>query len=356
MTRVVHVLRSDGFAGVEGFIAQLAFAQAEVGTDVAVIGGDPNRMRAILGGAVPHTPAISVRDVVRALLALPGLPDVLNVHMTAAEVATTAAAALGRWGPRPAVVATCHFAVRRGSGSRAVGPVVAAVAQRRLDAQIAVSRFVAESVGGTSVGGRSLGKEPVVVHTGVPDRDLPTEPRDRTVLIAQRLEPEKHTDAALRIFAESMLAHHGWRLVVAGDGSARSRLVGLAADLGIAANTDFLGQRNDVATLMDRAGILLAPTPREGLGLTVLEAMSAGLPVLAAGSGGHLETVGAVTDGQLYADLPDGATRLRALAADEARRAAYGAALHRAQRELFTISAQVAATEAVYRRAMKARS
>lgn len=346
MTSVVHVVRSDGFAGVEGFIAQLARAQVAAGTEVSVIGGDPTPMRAVLGAKVPHTPAASVLDVVRALVALPDLPDVLNVHMTAAEVATTVAASWRRWGPRPAVVATCHFAGRRGSGSRAVGPLVAAVAQRRLAAQIAVSRFVALEVGG----------DPTVVHTGVADRPAPRRPREQIVLVVQRLEPEKHTADAIEVFAESGLAHAGWRLHIAGDGSQRARLVGLAADLGIAAYTRLLGRRADVPSLMDRAGVLLAPTPREGLGLAVLEAMAGGLPVLAAGSGGHRETVGSVPGGQLYTDLSDAAARLRALVDDEGGRAAYGAALRRAQRENFTLARQVALTDAVYRRALEARS
>lgn len=346
MTSVVHVVRSDGFAGVEGFIAQLARAQAAAGTEVAVIGGDPIPMRAILGPTLSHTPAASVLDVVRALLALPDLPDVLNVHMTAAEVATTVAGSWRRWGTRPAVVATCHFAARRGSGSRLVGPLVAAVAQRRLVAQIAVSRFVAHEVGG----------DPTVVHTGVPDRSAPRRPRERIVLVVQRLESEKHTDDAISIFAESGLAKAGWRLHIAGEGSQRGRLLGLAARLGIAPNTQMLGRRADVPQLMDRAGILLAPTPREGLGLAVLEAMAGGLPVLAAGSGGHRETVGSVPGGQLYTDVSDAAARLRALADDEGGRTAYGAALRRAQRENFTLARQVALTDAVYRRALGARS
>lgn len=346
MTRVVHVVRSDGFAGVEGFIARLAAEQARAGHQVSVIGGEVSRMRGVLGPTVPHTPDETVLGVVRSLLALPQPPDVLNVHMTAAELAATVAAALRRWGARPAVVATCHFAGRRGSGSRAFAPLVAAVARHRVVAQIAVSRFVAAEVGGESD----------VVHTGVPNRAMPDGPRDRTVLVVQRLEPEKRTTDALRVFAESGVAHRGWRLQVAGDGVDRGAVVSLAAELGIAASTDLLGRRDDVPTLMARAGILLAPTPREGLGLAVVEAMAAGLPILAAGSGGHLETVGSIPEGQLYNDLTDAAVRLGALADDEGGRAAYGAALWAAQREKFTLARQAAATEAVYRRALEARS
>ena len=328
MTRVVHVVRSDGFAGVEGFIARLAAEQARAGHQVSVIGGEVSRMRGALGPTVPHTPDETVLGVVRSLLALPQPPDVLNVHMTAAELAATVAAALRRWGARPAVVATCHFAGRRGSGSRAFGPLVRA----------------------------EVGGESDVVHTGVPNRAMPDGPRDRTVLVVQRLEPEKRTTDALRVFAESGVAHRGWRLQVAGDGVDRGAVVSLAAELGIAASTDLLGRRDDVPTLMSQAGILLAPTPREGLGLAVVEAIAAGLPILAAGSGGHLETVGSIPEGQLYTDLTDAAERLGALADDEGGRAAYGAALWAAQREKFTLARQAAATEAVYRRALEARS
>ncbi len=345
MTAIVHVVRSSGFAGVEGFVAGLARAQAAAGEDVRVIGGESARMRAVLGGEIPHTPAATVADVVRAMLGLAQAPDIVNVHMTAAEVGAALVMALRRWRPTPVVVATRHFAAARGAGSGWARPVVAAVAGRCIDAQIAVSRFVADAVDG----------EAHVVHSGVPDQPLPATPRERTVLVAQRLEPEKHTEDAVVAFAESGLARSGWRLQIAGDGSARGALVARVAELGICADVDVLGHRADVAELMHRAGILLAPTPREGLGLAVLEAMALGLPVIAAASGGHLETVGGVDGGQLYTQTSDAAGRLRALAEDGARRAAYGLSLQRAQRERFSVAAQVAGTAAVYRQAMAAR-
>jgi len=355
--RVLHVVRSDGFAGVEGFVAGLARAQADAGMDVGVIGGDPARMSRRLGPDLPHAPAASVMDVVRQVRgALAGAgADVLNVHMTAAEIGTSVAMALppaARAGrrPRPAVIATRHFAARRGSGSHLAGRLVAFLAERFVDAEIAVSRYVAEAVGGN----------PEVVHTGVPVRTL-IDPatgvsRGRVVLVAQRLEPEKRTEDAVEVFARSGLADAGWRLEIAGDGSMRGRLAERAARLGVAGSVDLLGMRSDIGELMDAAGILLAPTPREGLGLSVLEAMAAGLPVLAAGSGGHLETVGSVPGGQLYGDLAEGADRLRRLAEDESGRAAYGERLRRVQRERFTMEHQVAATAAVYRRVVEGRS
>ncbi|MPM66669.1 D-inositol-3-phosphate glycosyltransferase [bioreactor metagenome] len=102
---------------------------------------------------------------------------------------------------------------------------------------------------------------------------------------------------------------------------------------------------------MRTAGLLIAPCDIEGLGLTVVEAMAVGLPVVACAAGGHLETVGAATAGALYpvGDLSAGADLVRCLAVDDERRVAYGAELAQIQSTRFTVEAQVAGVDAVYR-------
>jgi glycosyltransferase involved in cell wall biosynthesis len=171
------------------------------------------------------------------------------------------------------------------------------------------------------------------------------------VLVAQRLEAEKRTDLAIEAFAVSGLADRGWRLEIAGDGAERTALEWLARTLGIDGATTFLGARGDVDTLMARAGLLVAPCPVEGLGLSVLEAMAGGLPVVASAAGGHRETLDGIDPFTLYPALDaDAAGRsLAALAADTARRDACAAAGRAAQRERFTPAAQLAATDDVYR-------
>lgn len=333
--RVVHAIRSDGFAGVERHVALLAAAQHDAGHRVAVIGGDPGLMRrAIDRREVLHRPAARTLSTARAIRRLAGC-DVLHVHMTAAEVAALLALV-----PRDVpVVSTRHFAGRRGSAwpGRAVAPLLA----RRIDAQIAISRYVAEHVDGVST----------VVHPGVPDLPAGTAQRSATVLVAQRLEREKRTDLALRAFAASGLAAAGWRLQIAGDGAQRADLEALAARLGVGETTSFLGLRPDVDALMARAGILLAPCPVEGLGMTVLEAMAVGLPVIAARAGGHLETLGEVEGAAMYPaeDPAAGGRVLGGLAADATRRERYGRELREAQRRRFTLRAQEQAVTAVYR-------
>ena len=262
--------------------------------------------------------------------------DVVHVHMTASEVAGVVAAL----GSGAAVVTTRHFA--DGRGRTPLNRWVGRRAADRIDAQIAVSAYAAHYVEGRST----------VVHAGVRDRDeLDPVARQRVVLVAQRLEPEKRTDLALDVFARSGLARHGWSLVVAGDGSLRSALQRQAARLGISASTRFLGHATDVQGMMTSAGMLLAPRPDEAYGLSVVEAMAAGLPVVASGGGGHLETVGAVAGAALFppADVAAAGDLLAGLAADDARRADYGSELRDDQRRRFTLAAQERATDAVYR-------
>ncbi len=335
--RILHAVRSDGFAGVEQFVLRLALAQAADGHEVAVIGGAAERMRPDLDAAgVEHVPAARTVDVERAGGPRAAEVDVVNTHMTAADVAAVIALTGRR---RPALVSTRHFAQPRGR----LGPVpIDALVGRRIDAEVSISAAVAASVDRPST----------VVHTGVDPRPLGDgRPRDRTVLIAQRLEPEKHTHVGIRAFAASGLAADGWTLEVAGDGSERDGVHALARELGLEPVVRFSGFRSDLPAVMDRAGMLVAPCPVEGLGLTVLEAMAGGLPVVAAAAGGHVELLEGLDERTLFTaeDADDAARRLRALADDEPGRADLGAAERVRQQQAFSTRAQADGTEAVYR-------
>lgn len=338
--RILHAIRSDGFAGVEQFVLRLAVAQAVGGHRVAVIGGAADRMRPGLDEAgIAHVPAARTIEVLRAVRLAASDVDVVNSHMTAADVAAAAALAMRTRSRRPALVATRHFAKPRGR----IGPVpIDGLLAGRIDAQVSISAAVAAAIDGSST----------IVHTGVDPRPPGDgRPRDRTVLVAQRLEPEKHTHIAVQAFAASGLASDGWTLELAGVGSERHSMERLVAELTLDDAVRFSGFRPDLPAAMDRAGILVAPCPVEGLGLTVLEAMAGGLPVLAAAAGGHVELLGGLDDRALFAadDVDDAARRLRSLADDEAGRATLGAAERERQQLGFSTRAQAEATEAVYR-------
>lgn len=337
--RIVHVVQSPAFAGVERHVIQLASAQADRGHQIRVIGGDPVQMRAEGSALIGHRQAVTLAETLAAVRwALDPRPDVVHAHMTVAET-VSAVVLLGTGIP---LVTTRHFG--RARGRHVLAARVTSLAARRISAQIAISRYVADRVEGRSV----------VIHPGVPTQPdaIPAEHRAKSVLVVQRLEAEKSTDDALRIFAASDLADSGWRLEIAGAGSQLEMLRALAVDLGIEGSTVFLGHRTDVAELMRRSGFLIAPCVIEGLGLTVLEAMAAGLPVVAAAAGGHLETLDCLPGTVLYTGsrqgLADAAGALRRLANDEFLRDETASALQASQRSRFTLTRQAELTEAVY--------
>jgi glycosyltransferase involved in cell wall biosynthesis len=172
--------------------------------------------------------------------------------------------------------------------------------------QIAISHFVAEHCDTATV----------VVPNGVPDR-MRSASGDvqRRVLVAQRLECEKDTALALRIWQRATLREQGWHMAIAGRGSEAAALRSLAHRLGVEDSVAFLGFVDDVASLMAQSSVLLATAPAEPFGLSVVEAMAAGLPVIAADGGGHHEVL-AGFDGQLFrpGDSDAGAAALDALA------------------------------------------
>lgn len=335
--RVAQVVCSDGFAGVERYVGALATELSGLGVETTVVGGRRDAMAAALKGtSVDWAPGDTMAQAAASLARL--RVDLVNAHMTEAELVATGLGALRR----TPVVSTRHFAGRRGSGvsARAVGAWI----QRRLAGQVAISHHVAATIGTPST----------VIHSGVapaPATTPPAQSREKAVLVAQRLEPEKETRLALEAWARTQIRRQGWRLWVAGGGSLAHALRAQADRLGIADEVDFLGRRDDLPMLYDRAALLLAPTPIEGFGLSVAEAMAHGLPVVASAAAGHLETVGAADPRWLFppGDAAAAATLVDRLAEDAGLREDVGARLQQSQREHFTLRRQAEETLAYYR-------
>jgi glycosyltransferase involved in cell wall biosynthesis len=304
MPSAVHVVVTSGFAGVERHVCDTARELSDRNWEVAVVGGDPERMPEALGGSVRWLPGATPTQALRALAKI-GQQDICHTHMTFAE----AVGVLARPVLRAPVVATRHIAVKRGSTTlgRALSPLIT----KGISRELAISHFVAAS----------LGRRPdAVIYNGVRNSECLWAPSNRVVLVLQRLEPEKDTLTALRAWREARMWDHGWSLRVVGDGTEFSMLERWVTANGIP-SVEFAGWGNDVEGELARAAVLLAPAPREALGLAGLEAMAAGVPVIATGAGGHLETVGRLPGARLFApgDARGAAARLGSLRSVDAR-------------------------------------
>jgi glycosyltransferase involved in cell wall biosynthesis len=132
---------------------------------------------------------------------------------------------------------------------------------------------------------------------------------ETALAVVAQLTPWKGQDDAIRILATLLADHPGVRLLLAGsakfdapgasfDNPAFERdLQALAAELGVADEVGFLGERQDVPDVMAAADILLVPSWREAFGRVVIEGMAAGRPVLATATGGPAELVRDGVDG-----------------------------------------------------------
>ena len=329
--RVAHVVVTDAFAGVERYICQVANGLADRGHQVDVIGGAPDRMRAELDHTVVHHPAATLVAGVRALVTA-RRADLVHAHMTVAE----ASAFIAHPVDGAPVIATRHFAAERGSSP--IRRAVARVTARPIVADIAISEFVARSVPGPTT----------LIHNGVAGR--PQAALDAPVVVMlQRLDDEKSPDVGIRAWARSGLSDKGWRLVVAGSGVLRPKLEHLVDRLGCRASVGFAGQVADTDELLAGASVLLAPASTEPFGLSVVEAMSHGLAVVAAAGGAHVETVGDA--GLLFppGDVDAAARALRSLADDPGLLRSVGHALRHRQQEQFSLDLHLDRLEALYR-------
>lgn len=128
-------------------------------------------------------------------------------------------------------------------------------------------------------------------------KNLPSVPEKDYYLIVSRLSPYKKIDIAITAFNKMNLP-----LVIIGEGSDRRRLEKMAED-----NIKFLGFQDEehLAAYYQGAKALIFPG-EDDFGITIVEAMSFGKPVLAYGRGGALETVIPGKTGELFmSEVPE---------------------------------------------------
>lgn len=145
----------------------------------------------------------------------------------------------------------------------------------------------------------------VTVHNGITDRmPGPRVHRDEPVIVmVARFAPGKDYDQVIRAFAP--LSDRA-RLVLIGEGDTRPQMEALVRSLRIEDRVDFLGEKDNVPELLEQADIFALGSESEMLPISILEAMRAGLAVVASDVGGVAE---AVEDGLTGLLVPKGDAR-----------------------------------------------
>jgi 1,2-diacylglycerol 3-alpha-glucosyltransferase len=132
--------------------------------------------------------------------------------------------------------------------------------------------------------------------------------QEETVLVSVgRLAPEKNWDTLIRAFARVQGERPGLRLVLIGDGAARQGLEALAAELGIHDRVTFTGSLpfEEVPHFLKAADVFAFASVTETQGLVTIEAMAAGLPVVAVNGPGTRDIVEHGKQGFLVENHPD---------------------------------------------------
>jgi len=104
--------------------------------------------------------------------------------------------------------------------------------------------------------------------------------------VVAQLKPEKGLRTFLEAAAQASQLLPDVRFVVVGDGPLRGQLEALAQRAGVDRRVRFLGFRSDARALVELLDVLVVPSLSEGTPLVVLEAMAAGIPVVASAVGG----------------------------------------------------------------------
>lgn len=178
-------------------------------------------------------------------------------------------------------------------------------------------------------------------------RELGVGPTDPVVGIVAALRPEKNHELFLDMAARVIRELPSARFLIVGDGPQRAELESRASDLRIVENVMFLGSRSDVPELLAAMDVFALTSHIEANPVSILEAMSAGKPVVATNVGSIHEAVAEGRTGHLVTpgDAYQFSDRILRLLNAPRTRQTMGAAAREAVTRRWSIEAMVGGYE-----------
>jgi glycosyltransferase involved in cell wall biosynthesis len=343
--RILHAIARLNVGGAALQVLELAAGQRRRGHDVLVLHGRIPEgeesmlyLAAELGAPAQYVPELqreltpwgdlaairAIRGAIRAKR-----PDVLHTHAAKAGAAGRLAALLAGGARPPVRVHTFHGHVLRGyfgSGRQRLFTLVERTLARTSSGLVAVSPEVRDDL-------VALGVAPperfTVIRYGFefPEADVPTERLGAFVIgYAGRLTAIKRPLDLVRALRGAVGRGADATLVVVGDGEDRPQAERLAAALGVAERCRFVGYQRDMAGWYASFDVFCLASANEGTPVAAIEALAAGVPVVATRVGG---TPAVVDDGETGflvepGDVEALAERLAQLAGDGELRARMG--------------------------------
>lgn len=300
-TRLAFLIGTLGVGGAERFLVELVRRVPRDLYEVQVVCiARRERLGEGLANEGFHVVELGKRTGLDALI-LPRLvrqlrsfrPDVVNTHLWTADLWGRLAAFIS--GTPVVVVTEQNVDVWKGWLHHAIDAVLLA----RTDAVICVSREVERFYRSRGVPPRKLHVIPNAIDVTLFDapvnEGLRTEvgarPGDFLFLSAGRLHPQKAQSVLLEATRRLAEMHHGFRVLLAGEGPLREALEAQVRHLGLGGLVRLLGVRHDLPNLLRQVDAFVMSSLYEGLPLAILEAMAARLPVVATRAGGCHEIV-----------------------------------------------------------------
>lgn len=180
----------------------------------------------------------------------------------------------------------------------------------------------------------------------------------RRLITVANLRREKSHETLIAAAARLVREVPDLRLQFVGAGPRRAELEALVAARGLSAQIEFLGHREDVPALLAEADAYVLPSRSEAFPNGAIEAMAAGLPVVASAVGGLLDLIEDGRTGLLVPPADDEAlaAAVRSLIHDPARAAAIGSAAREAVLDNYSFDRMVASFEHLYLSGLQARA